>query len=137
MVGGNWIVDGASGLAKAFGMSESMIGLTVVAFCGAAPDLATAVVATVKGRIGLALGSTIGGCIINVFLCLGLAALISPIDATHFASIDFVALAAGSVLLWVFSSVISKGRFTRGEGIVLILCYLAYMAYVVMTSDIH
>ena len=137
VIGGNWVVSGASGMAKAFGMSESMIGLTVVAFCGAAPDLATAVVATLKGRIGIALGSTIGGCIINVLLCLGLASSIGNVDASHFASIDFLALAGGSVFLWLFCRVFTKGRFTRPEGILLILAYAAYMAYVVMTANIH
>ena len=137
VIGGNWVVSGASGMAKAFGMSESMIGLTVVAFCGAAPDLATAVVATLKGRIGIALGSTIGGCIINVLLCLGLASSIGNVDASHFASIDFLALAGGSVVLWLFCRVFTKGRFTRPEGILLILAYAAYMAYVVMTANIH
>lgn len=134
VIGGNWLVDGASGIARLLGMSEALIGLTIVAFCGAAPDLATAVTATLKGKQGIAMGSVIGGCIINVFLVLGLSATIMPLDASGFDFVDFGTLLLGSVLLLLFSRILTPGRITRWQGILLILLYVAYMLHTILPA---
>ena len=79
VIGGNWVVDGASGLALKAGMSQAMVALTVVAIGNALPDLVTSVTATVKGASGLAFGNIVGSCIINALLTIGLSGLIIPL----------------------------------------------------------
>ena len=132
VVGGNWVVDGASGLALKVGMSQAMVALTVVAIGNALPDLVTSVTATVKGASGIAFGNIVGSCIINALLTVGLSALVIPLHADTIGFVDFVTLAAGAALLWLVPLVSRTYRIGRVFGVILVLLYVAYMTYTVI-----
>lgn len=134
VVGGNWIVDGASGIALKAGLSEGMVGLTIVAIGSSVPDLATSVVAAVKKQPGIALGNVVGACIFNVFFIIGLCATIRPLDTGTISLVDFSTLVGGSLLLWLFGQIIGKRVITRGEGVVLALGYVAYITYLIIKA---
>ncbi len=132
VVGGNWVVDGASGLALKVGMSQGMVALTVVAIGNALPDLVTSVTATVKGASGIALGNIVGSCIINALLSIGLSAVIIPLKADSIGFVDFFTLVGGCALLWLFP-LLTKGKsMTRWFGCVLVILYAAYMTFTVI-----
>ena len=132
VVGGNWVVDGASGLALKIGMSQGMVALTVVAIGNALPDLVTSVTATVKGASGIALGNIVGSCIINALLSIGLSALVIPLKADSIGFVDFITLVGGCALLW-FVPLLSKGKnVSRFFGGVLVVLYIAYMVFTVI-----
>ena len=132
VVGGNWIVDGASGIALKAGMSEAMVGLTIVAIGSSVPDLATSLIASLKGQPGIALGNIVGACIFNVLFVLPVSGCITPLECGHISIVDFAVMAGGSVLLW-FTAVDSKRRVIgRGEGWLLMAMYAAYMAYLII-----
>lgn len=134
IIGGNWIVDGASGIALKAGLSEGLVGLTIVAIGSSVPDLATSVIAAVKKQPGIALGNVVGACIFNVFFILGFCATIKPLDTGTITVVDFSTLVGGSLLLWLFGQIIGKRVITRGEGTILALCYVGYMAYLVISA---
>lgn len=132
VVGGNWVVDGASGLALKVGMSQAMVALTVVAIGNALPDLVTSVTATLKGASGIAFGNIVGSCIINALLTIGLSALVIPLKADSIGFVDFFTLVGASALLW-FVPLFTKNRsIGRIFGIILALLYVAYMAFTVI-----
>lgn len=128
--GGELFVEGASGIAKSLGVSEAVIGLTLVAGGTSLPELATSVVAARKGLSGMAIGNVIGSNMFNIFFILGLCSLISPLPVVGLSWTDFAVLLASAVLFWLFSR--TSHRITRGEGVVLCACYIAYMAWLIM-----
>lgn len=132
VVGGNWVVDGASGLALKIGMSQAMVALTVVAIGNALPDLVTSVTATVKGASGIAFGNIVGSCIINALLTIGLSALVIPLRADSIGFVDFITLVGASALLWFVPLVGKKHNISRVFGVVLTLLYVAYMVFTVV-----
>lgn len=134
VVGGNWFVSNASALASRVGMSESLIGLTVVAIGSSLPDLTTSVVAAAKGHSGIAVGNVVGSCILNVFFIIGLCATIKPLELGTINSIDFAVLVGGSLLLWEFGWWWGKRTINRAEGVLLILCYVAYITYLILSN---
>lgn len=132
VIGGNWVVDGASGLALKVGMSQGLVALTVVAIGNALPDLVTSVTATVKGASGIALGNIVGSCIINALLSVGLSALVIPLKADSIGFVDFITLVGASALIWLVP-LLSKGKsVTRLFGCLLVLLYIAYMVFTVI-----
>ena len=128
IAGGDVVVDSATKIAGQFGMSENLIGLTVVAFGTSLPELVTSVVAAKKNEVDMALGNVIGSNIFNILLVLGVAAAISPIAFIMENIIDIVVLVVMSLLVWVFAW--SKQKLVRGEGIVMLLMYAAYVVYI-------
>ncbi|MCM1336069.1 MAG: calcium/sodium antiporter [Candidatus Amulumruptor caecigallinarius] len=134
IIGGDWLVDGASGIALKGGLSEAMVGLTIVAIGSAVPDLATSVIAALKNQPGIALGNVVGACIFNVFFILGACATVRPLNAGTISVVDFSTLAGASLLLWAFGGIFGYGRISRAEGAILALCYCAYMTYVIITG---
>lgn len=132
VVGGNWVVDGASGLALKIGMSQAMVALTVVAIGNALPDLVTSVTAAVKGATGLALGNIVGSCVINALLTIGLSALVIPLRADSIGFVDFITLVGASALLWIVPSVLKSKSIVRLFGIILVLFYVAYMVFTII-----
>ncbi|MDE6009991.1 MAG: calcium/sodium antiporter [Muribaculaceae bacterium] len=132
VIGGNWVVDGASGLALKVGMSQGMVALTVVAIGNALPDLVTSVTATVKGASGIALGNIVGSCIINALLSVGLSALVLPLKADSIGFVDFITLVGASVAIWLVPLCIKSKSINRLFGIFLTLCYVAYMTFTVI-----
>ena len=132
VVGGNWVVDGASGLALKIGMSQAMVALTVVAIGNALPDLVTSVTATVKGASGIAFGNIVGSCIINALLTIGLSALVIPLRADSIGFVDFITLVGAAALLWIVPLMVKSRKIGRVFGIVLTLLYVAYMVFTVI-----
>lgn len=132
VVGGNWVVDGASGLALKAGMSQAMVALTVVAIGNALPDLVTSVTATVKGASGLAFGNIVGSCIINALLTIGLSGLVIPLGADSIGFVDFMTLAGASALLCILPMLSKNHTFGRPAGIFLTILYIAYMTFTII-----
>lgn len=134
IVGGDIFVDGASGIAEGFGVSEAVIGLTIVAMGTSLPELATSVAAARKGQTGIALGNVIGSCIFNVFMVLGLSATIHSLPFGSIGYIDLLTLAGASVLFWLFGRCFGNQTIQRWEGGVLFLFYIAYMIWLVVNA---
>lgn len=132
VIGGNWVVDGASGLALKAGMSQGMVALTVVAIGNSLPDLVTSLTATLKGASGIAFGNIVGACIINALLALGLSAAITPLGADTIGFVDFITLAGTSVLLAVLPWLSSRRAIGRLPGIILVLLYIAYFTFTII-----
>ena len=134
VIGGNWFVSAASGLAEKCGMSQSLVGLTIVAIGSSLPDLSTSLVAAIKGHSGIAVGNVVGSCVLNVFFIIGLCSTVRPLELGSINAIDFGVLMFGSLLMWLFGWVWGKRTINRPEGAILILCYIAYMAYLVLSG---
>lgn len=129
--GGQFFVNGASGIARSLGVSESIIGLTLVAGGTSLPELATSVVAALKKNPEMAIGNVIGSNLFNIFFVLGCSATISPLNMQGITNIDLGVLIGSCVLLYLFGLFIRKRTITRVEGIVMVLCYIAYTAYLI------
>lgn len=130
--GGDMTVDAASAIAMDFGMSEAMVGLTIVAVGTSLPELMTSVVAARKGESDIALGNVIGSNIFNVFFILGLTAFITPVTVSPAVAFDALLLAAISLIAFLFA--LTDRRFSKGEGMVLAALYAAYMIFVIWRS---
>lgn len=126
IIGGNFFVDGASGIARGLGVSESIIGLTLVAGGTSLPELATSIVAALKKNPEIAIGNVIGSNLFNIFFVLGCSASITPLCLTGITNFDLWVLVGASLLLWLFGIFFGKRIITRLEGSILILCYIAY-----------
>lgn len=126
IIGGNFFVDGASGIARGLGVSESIIGLTLVAGGTSLPELATSIVAALKKNPEIAIGNVIGSNLFNIFFVLGCSASITPLRLTGITNFDLWVLVGASLLLWLFGIFFGKRIITRLEGSILILCYIAY-----------
>lgn len=127
--GGQLAVYCAKYIARGIGISESLIGLTVVALGTSLPELITSVVAARKGNSDLALGNVIGSNLFNILFVLGLSLLISPFEIAMESMYDAIAVLAASVLCYVFAL---SGKIGRAKGIVFLLCYGAYLTYIIM-----
>ena len=128
--GSDLTVDAATSLAKRFGMSERFIGLTVVALGTSLPELFTSVSAARKGKADIAIGNIVGSNVFNILFIIGTSSLIIPIIFEASFLIDsFVAVDAG-VILWL--CVFRKKKLTRLHGILMLLCYAAYFAYLLV-----
>lgn len=130
MWGGDLVVDSASAIAANFGLSQNLIGLTIVAMGTSLPELVTSVVASRKGEVDMALGNVLGSNVFNILMVLGAAAAISPIAFVQENMIDIILLTVMSLIVWVFAWTGKQVR--RGEGIVMLLVYAAYMVYICM-----
>lgn len=125
--GGDLVVDSASEIASAFGLSDNLIGLTIVAFGTSLPELVTSVVAAKKKEVDMALGNVIGSNIFNILMVLGLAAAISPIAFTQENAVDIAILIGFSLLTWIFC--LTSGKLQRWEGGVMMTLYSGYVVY--------
>lgn len=129
--GGQWFVDGATGIARSIGWSEGLIGLTILAAGTSAPELATSVMAAARGMTGICIGNVIGSCIFNIFFVLGLTATIIPMPFGNITMFDLTILVASSVLFWIVGAMFGKRTIARWEGVVMTLCYVAYIGYLI------
>lgn len=126
--GGDFVVDGASTIAAKVGLSQNLIGLTIVACGTSLPELVTSVVAARKNELDMALGNVIGSNIFNILFVLGVASTISPIAFITENIIDIAILTAMSLLVWIFGW--TKKRLDKPEGIIMLLMYAAYLVYI-------
>ncbi|MBD5232672.1 MAG: sodium:calcium antiporter [Bacteroidales bacterium] len=132
VVGGNWVVDGASGLALKVGMSQGLVALTVVAIGNALPDLVTSLTAAIKGASGIALGNIVGSCVINALLSVGLSATVVPLKADSIGFVDFITLVGASALIWLVPLLSKNKSIGRIFGSLLVLLYIAYMTFTII-----
>jgi cation:H+ antiporter len=133
IIGGRLFVNSATELARLFGVSDKFIAITVMAAGTSMPELATCVVAALKGRGQLALGNVLGSNISNILLILGGSALISPLSFGAMTYVDLGALLACSLFILISAYIFKKGKLDRFEGTVLLLMEAAYMWYLIAT----
>jgi len=128
VLGAHLLISGAVGLARMVGVSERVIGLTAVAFGTSLPELASCLVAVARREADLVLGNLIGSNVFNILLILGAAATVHPIAVeAAIVRIDLIAMVALSLIVWVFLA--TGRRLSRGEGILLVTLYGAYVIY--------
>ena len=128
--GGDFTVDGAKTIAAAAGMSENLIGLTIVAMGTSLPELVTSVVAARKDELDMAVGNCVGSNIFNVLMILGVASVVSPIAFIMENVIDIVILVVFSALVWFFSA--TRRSINKTEGLIMLAGYAAFAAYIIL-----
>lgn len=129
IIGGNWFVNGASGMARSLGMSEAMIGLTIIAAGTSLPELATSVVAAIKGSPGICIGNVIGSNIFNILFVLGTTAAVTPLSFGSIGLFDLLVLTGASLLFWCVGWFRGHRVIKRSEGALLFIIYVAYMVF--------
>ncbi|MDE6116678.1 MAG: calcium/sodium antiporter [Duncaniella sp.] len=132
--GGDLFVKGASGVARGLNVSESVIGLTIVAAGTSLPDLAASLAAALKNKPGLAVGNIVGSNIFNIFFVLGVSSTVAPLPLGGITNVDFMVLLGACILFWVFGWLFKRRTITRAEGVVLVSCFIAYTAYLVANA---
>ncbi len=131
VIGSNLFVDHASNLALSLGISEGVVGLTVVAGGTSLPELATSVVAARKGQSAIAIGNVIGSNVFNILLILGITATISPLQIEGITTIDMAVMLISVTLVWLFS--FTRLKVERWEGAFLLIGYLAYLTWLIVS----
>jgi cation:H+ antiporter len=130
-LGGKWTVDGAVYLAGFMGMSESFIGLTIVAVGTSLPELFTSAVAAYRREVDIAVGNVIGSNIFNLFWILGLSAIIKPLPFQVTGNMDILMIIFSSILIIIVLPFGKSSRIERWHGILFVLCYVVYVIYLV------
>lgn len=134
--GGSLFVDSATAIARMWGVPESTIAITLVAGGTSIPELASSLVAIFKGRASLALGNVLGSNIANILLILGVCSTITPLEMGSVTSVDVYVTLAAATLVMISALVIGRDKMTRFEGVIFLLCYVAYVYYLVSTTAI-
>ncbi|PTX41630.1 cation:H+ antiporter [Christiangramia gaetbulicola] len=131
ILGGKLVVDSASNIAGYFGVSEKIIGLTIVAAGTSLPELATSVMAGIKKNADIAVGNIIGSNIFNILLILGSSALVRPLMYDPVFNTDIYLLLGGTIFIMIFMYTGQKMKLDRWEAFVLLTCYLIYTAWLI------
>ena len=131
VLGGKWIVDGAVQIATMLHISESLIGLTVVAIGTSLPELATSAIAAYKKQPDIAIGNVVGSNIFNIFWILGFSALIKPLPFNSSSDVDIIMTIFASLLLFIVMFVGKRHVLQRWQGVAMILIYIAYIVFLV------
>ena len=126
--GGDFVVNSAVAIATAAGLSQTLIGLTIVACGTSLPELATSVVAAKKGELDMAVGNVVGSNVFNILMILGVAASLSPISFLQENIIDIAILLVFSLITWVMCW--TKGKLDKKEGIIMMAIYVGYVVYI-------
>ena len=129
-IGGELTVDSASRIAIEFGMSQTLVGLTIASIGTSLPELVTSIVAARKNELDMALGNAVGSNVFNILMVLGIASAISPIALIAFNVIDIAILLVFSILVWILAA--SKRNINRIEGLIMVALYVAYAVYIVI-----
>ena len=129
-VGGDMTVDAASRIASDLGMSQTLIGLTIVSIGTSLPELVTSIVAARKNEVDMALGNAIGSNIFNILMVLGIASVISPISMITENIIDLCVLIVFTVCVWIFAG--TKKKIGRIEGLSMVVLYAVYAVYIII-----
>ncbi|MBI4262146.1 sodium:calcium antiporter, partial [Candidatus Uhrbacteria bacterium] len=133
-VGGKWIVDGAVSLATTLGVSEALVGLTIVAVGTSLPELATSAVAAYKKDVDIAVGNIVGSNIFNIFWILGVSAVIRPLPFSQILMSDVLMTVIATLLLFVFLFIGKRHILERWQGICFIVFYISYVAYLIIRA---
>lgn len=132
VLGGQLLVSGAVDIAKAAGLSEALIGLTIVAIGTSLPELATSVVAALRKQADIAIGNIVGSNIFNIFFVLGTTSTITALPISSALNFDILVSIIATALLFIFMFTGGKRKLVRWEGILFVLLYVAYLTYLVM-----
>ena len=127
--GGDLTVDTASRIAIELGMSQTLVGLTIVSIGTSLPELVTSVVAARKNEVDMAVGNAVGSNIFIILMVLGISSAISPVALIRENIIDIVLLMVFSVMVWIFAG--TRKKIERKEGIIMVVVYLVYCAYII------
>ena len=127
--GGNIFLNSAQNLALAWGMSEAVISITIVAVGTSLPELITAITAALKKSPELALGNVLGSNVFNILMILGVTSTVKPITLQNINIVDYLVVLVAAVMTYVIVFTFGKHRFDRVEGVVFLLCYVGYTAY--------
>jgi cation:H+ antiporter len=131
VLGGKLVVDNAVKVATELGISEKIIGLTIIAIGTSLPELMTSVVAAMKKNSDIAIGNVIGSNIFNIFLILSVSSLINPVQFNPSFNLELYLLGGGTLVLFIAMFTGGKKRLDRWESVLLILTYLLYTMYLV------
>lgn len=133
IAGGNLVVNSASDIAYSFGLSDKLVGLTIVAVGTSLPELVTTIIASIKGENDIAIGNVLGSNIFNILLILGVSSSINPIPISSVLLIDILFLISISIILgiFMFKGKKDKLKLDKLEGLILILLYVGYMIYII------
>ena len=136
VAGGQLVVNSATSIATSLGMSEKLVGLTIVAMGTSLPELVTSVVAALKGENDIALGNVLGSNIFNILLILGASSLISPIVVESSLMIDFLYLIAITIIMFImiFANKKEEKKLSRVEGVFLVALYIGYTIYIILRN---
>ena len=132
ILGGQFTVNSATFFAAAFGMSELLIGLTIVAVGTSLPELVTSIVAAKKGESEIALGNVVGSNVFNILFILGMSGIVHPLSCDRGAFVDALLLIGICALMYILCK--TKGRVSRIEGLVCVLLYVIYVAYAILRA---
>ena len=130
VIGGRVLVDTAASVAREWGVSESVIGMTILAGGTSLPELATSIMAARKGSFGLALGNVIGSNVFNIAFVIGLCSSVVPMVVTEITPLDWGMLIGSVALVWLVG--FTSRKFCLWEGILLVLCYLSYLTWLII-----
>ncbi|MCD6661214.1 MAG: sodium:calcium antiporter, partial [Lentimicrobium sp.] len=133
--GGKFLVEGAVDIAKMLGMSEAVIGLTVVAAGTSLPELATSIVAATRKKSDIAIGNVVGSNIFNIFFVLGVSATIRPIPFNIKSNFDLLFLLVASLVMFAFLFIGKQKQINRNQGIFLFLMFVAYTTYLLVFTN--
>lgn len=131
VLGGQWIVNGATKIAASLGLSDALIGLTVVAIGTSLPELATSAVAAYKKNVDIAVGNVVGSNIFNIFWILGLSSVIQPLPFSPGLNFDLVVTCLASMMLFVWMFLGKKHTLERWQGVIFMLIYIVYTGVVI------
>ena len=129
-IGGDMTVDAASRIASELGMSQTLIGLTIVSIGTSLPELVTSIVAARKNEVDMALGNAIGSNVFNILMVLGIASAISPISIITENIIDLCVLIVFTVCVWIFAG--TRKKIGKIEGVCMVALYAAYAVYIII-----
>lgn len=132
VLGSNVFVGNASAIAHSLGVSDAVIGLTIVAGGTSLPELATSTVAAYRGNSGIAIGNVLGSNVFNILMILGITGLISPMAIQGITTVDLTMMVVSIMMLWLFS--FTKYRVERWEGAALAIVFIGYMAYLISAA---
>jgi cation:H+ antiporter len=133
VLGGEFIVKSATSIAQHLGVSDAIIGLTIVALGTSLPELATSCIAAAKGNCDIALGNILGSNIFNVFFILGMSAIVTPLPTYSGLWLDALMVTLGSVLIMIFVYFTKKHEIKRWHGGVFVTLYICYLTYRLLT----
>lgn len=134
MLGGKWIVDGAVHMASAFGLSETLVGLTIVAIGTSLPELATSAMAAYKGNVEMAVGNVVGSNIFNIFFVLGISSIITPLPFDPASNQDIGMVVLASFILFAAMFTGRRQSLDRWEGALLLGFFAAYMGFRILSA---
>lgn len=132
VVGGQWIVNSATVIAQSFGLSDALIGLTIVAVGTSLPELATSAVAAYKKNSDIAVGNVVGSNIFNIFWILGISAVIKPLPFKPELNLDLWVVVGSSLLLFIWMFLGKRHTLERWEGVIFILLYILYIVAIIL-----